>query len=738
MSALVFLGSFAAYLALLPPALAPWRDTGELTMAGATLGVAHAPGYPLYILLSKLGLLLPLGNPAYRLNLLSALALSGAVALLFAEVRRRRGTFPALFGALLLACDPRALAVGQVSEMYAFWVFSGVALLSLALRVSEGEERLWPLLCFAAGLFLANRLDLLLWAPGLAWLALARRPLAEKEDLWWAGLALLVLPALVAGTGANWPVALLVVATAVWRGGASALSAAAWGLAGLSLYLYLPVRSASGPFLDWNHPASLPNFLESLLRTRYGGTLDLVSLHYAKGELFGDNLRLWGRHLWDAFGPLGLGAALLGAAATFRERRAAAWGPLAAWWWSGPVFLFLANMPPNPHAAAIVEPHYLLSDIILVWWAAQGAAALGAARPAVPVALAVAALLWPLWRGLPQRMDRRWSLRGYDYARAVLSAAPPGAVIVAKKDVPLYALWHHQALHGWRPDVRVVAQGLADSPWYQADWRRRDPSFPLVGLRDPRGWGALATAGPLYATQDAELPAPVAASSRPRGLLQALSPGAPEDDGSAWPLLARRGVFRYDEAEDFFAADLIDAYAAASYRRGLRLHALGRAPEALERFEDAWRMEWDFPEAPLFLGYLAAVAGRWEEAGKAYALADGLFARKLELADRYRSLPDLKAAIRRQAAEAATHRGVAAEKRGERDAAAAAYARALAFHPLAQTRYNMAVLEWGRDWAAVEANLIEALRLDPAHAEARRYLGALRSRGAARPSPAGP
>lgn len=726
MTPAVFLAAFVSYLAALPPALAPWRDSGELTLAGATLGVAHPPGYPLYVLLAKLGLLVPLANPAYRLNLLSAVALAGAVALLFAEVRRRLGVFPAAVAGLLLWGNGRAWAVGQVSEMYALWVLGAVALLALAIRVAEGEERLWPALCFAAGLFLGNRLDLLLWAPGIAWLALSRRPSLRNEDLFWAALAVVAVPALVIGTGANWPVAALAVATVVWRGGGSA---ALWGLAGLTLYLYLPVRSASEPFLDWNHPSTLSNFLDSLLRTRYGGTLDLVSRSYKTGELFADNMRLWGRHLWDAFGPLGLGAAVLGAASAWRADRSRFLGPFAAWWWSGPVFLFLANMPPNPHAAAIVEPHYLLSDVVLLFWAAEGAAALGTARAWAAPAFAAAALLWPLWRGVPSRMDRRWSLRSYDFARDVLAAAPEGSIVVAKKDVQLYALWHYQALHGWRPDVSVIAQGLAGSPWYQADWKRRGTGPRLSSLRDEAGWAALTSSGaPVYATHDAEVHGAAGAGARPRGLLQAVSPGAPEDDGSSWPLIVRRGAYRYGATEDYFSSDLVDSYAVASYRRALRLHALGRPAEAEERFMDAWRMEWDFPELPVFLGYMSASGGRWAEAESRYALADELFARKLKMAAEFRALPDLIEALRRQAADAVTHRGVAAEKRGDKDAASIAYARALALFPLAQTRYNMAVLTWGKDWAATEQNLAEALRLDPDHAEARNYLSALRAR----------
>lgn len=36
----VFFAILALYLAKLPPVLAPWRDTGEMSVAAATLGVS--------------------------------------------------------------------------------------------------------------------------------------------------------------------------------------------------------------------------------------------------------------------------------------------------------------------------------------------------------------------------------------------------------------------------------------------------------------------------------------------------------------------------------------------------------------------------------------------------------------------------------------------------------------------------------------------------------------------------
>src|SRR3569832_188275 len=178
---------------------------------------------------------------------------------------------------------------------------------------------------------------------------------------------------------------------------------------------------------------------------------------------------------------------------------------------------------------------------------------------------------------------------------------------------------------------------------------------------------------------------------------------------------------RCDEAPDFFVTDLIDEMSIASYRLGLDFQKAGRPADAAIRFDDAWRMNWVFPEVPVFLGYMAAVSGRWAEAEGDGVLADALFARKLELAARYRALPELTAAIRRQAAENLTQHGVALEMQGRRDEAAALYRRSIALTPTAQAYYDLAVLAWGHDWPAAQDDLAEAVRLDPGHADARRY-----------------
>src|SRR3954452_17370309 len=59
-------------------------DSGELAAAVHVLGIPHPPGYPLYVLLGKLfSTLVPIGKPALRLNLFSAVCASASAVFLF-------------------------------------------------------------------------------------------------------------------------------------------------------------------------------------------------------------------------------------------------------------------------------------------------------------------------------------------------------------------------------------------------------------------------------------------------------------------------------------------------------------------------------------------------------------------------------------------------------------------------------------------------------------------------------
>ena len=85
---LVAIVAFGAARAALLPGVDFW-DTGELQTVGPLLGTAHPTGFPTYVLLGWLAsvVLQPLGEPAFRMNLLSAFCLAAAAGLTVDLVR---------------------------------------------------------------------------------------------------------------------------------------------------------------------------------------------------------------------------------------------------------------------------------------------------------------------------------------------------------------------------------------------------------------------------------------------------------------------------------------------------------------------------------------------------------------------------------------------------------------------------------------------------------------------------
>jgi hypothetical protein len=76
--AAVFLTSLVVYLLTVQHTVPLW-DCGEFIACSATLGIAHPPGTPLFLLIGRLAALLPfVSDVSYRINLLSAFSSAAA------------------------------------------------------------------------------------------------------------------------------------------------------------------------------------------------------------------------------------------------------------------------------------------------------------------------------------------------------------------------------------------------------------------------------------------------------------------------------------------------------------------------------------------------------------------------------------------------------------------------------------------------------------------------------------
>src|SRR6056297_2984055 len=84
---------FSVYISTMHPVYKN-NDSPETTAAAATLGIGHAPGYPLYTMAGKIAVLVPLANPAFRMNIFSSfLALLALLATYYILVNIIPGNF---------------------------------------------------------------------------------------------------------------------------------------------------------------------------------------------------------------------------------------------------------------------------------------------------------------------------------------------------------------------------------------------------------------------------------------------------------------------------------------------------------------------------------------------------------------------------------------------------------------------------------------------------------------------
>ncbi len=300
---LVGLAGLALYLVTLAPGVLP-GDSGEFQFAAWLAGFVHPTGYPLYLMLGWLwSHLLPLGNPAWRMNAFSAVWGAATLALVYLlAVSVLRQAWPMLgprTRRILALVAPLTLGVGATywsqstaAEVYTLHAFLTAGVL-LGLVVWSGRPArstgygplYWAALLF--GLGMAHHRSIGLLVPGIALFLLEGRRRNETWRVRLTGLArampLLLLP--------------------------------------LLLYLYVPLRAPAAPY--FRLPLSATETL-TLYDTSFAGFVT-----YVLGQTFSSQLRT-GPAALEQIGPAaamiareltipGLALALLGAAALRRS-----------------------------------------------------------------------------------------------------------------------------------------------------------------------------------------------------------------------------------------------------------------------------------------------------------------------------------------------------------------------------------------------------------------------------------
>lgn len=409
------------YLRTMPPTVYG-LDSAELSVGAYTLGLVHAPGYPLYLLLGKLFTFIPLGDIGYRLNLMSVIF--GVLTIFLVQLMVRRITGQALIAlaaALFLAFSWYFWTDAIVAEVYTLQSAFTAGLFYLLLIWRERREARW-LYVFAllAGLSAANYPVTGLLAPGLA----AFVWLTDRQ-------ALLDIRRLVVMAG--------------------------WFGLGFLVYLYLPLRYlATPPFnymgrYDATGIFAAANLTDpaTLWQMLVGGPFqDLIF-----GYTFSQAILQAGQYLyflWGNFLALGLPLGLTGLIYGWRRDRTVV---IATGLMFGVYTIFFIN-----YRVVDKVTMFLPSYVIWVLWIAWGYEALVAWigvtwRPVLQMAfLAVAAVVLVINFPL---VDVSWDRRAYQQADDMLAAAEPGALIIGDWGFAA-PLEYIQLTEDHRRDVKVI------------------------------------------------------------------------------------------------------------------------------------------------------------------------------------------------------------------------------------------------------------------------------------------
>ncbi|MEW5941867.1 MAG: DUF2723 domain-containing protein, partial [Chloroflexota bacterium] len=149
-AAFVWALAFALYVRTLAPSLL-WGDTAEFQTLSYTLGMTHPSGYMTHIMIGKLFTLIPIGNIAWRVNLMSAFFASLAVAEVYLIVRLLNGwRAAAISGAILLATLEGFWWRALIAESYA--PAAGMIASIWALVLSWDRSGRWQYLFLAGAL----------------------------------------------------------------------------------------------------------------------------------------------------------------------------------------------------------------------------------------------------------------------------------------------------------------------------------------------------------------------------------------------------------------------------------------------------------------------------------------------------------------------------------------------------------------------------------------------------------
>jgi Protein O-mannosyl-transferase TMEM260-like len=471
----VFLVALVVYSWTLAPTVT-LTDSGELIVAAYGLGVAHPPGFPLWVVLAHLASLVPLGSVAVRINFSSAAfgALACAmITLVVAELLFTASCFPAPRRTNKVARQGSNIQGSSREALLVFAPAVGAGLLMAFSRTLWAYATITEVYALNALLVLFVFFLVVRWRRRIIETRADANVLVTRHDTWiYAaafvfGLAMGVHHVTVALT-------LPAIAVVVYRTeglkfftSRRLLYAALISIGALMLvYSYLPWAASRSPAMNWGNPRSLQEIWWHITGRQYRVFFSFSPA--TMGAQFVEFCRMVFREFGFPWLPLTLFLAGAGVASAYKRDRTA--------------FLFLVLIVIADLAYALSyeiaedkDAYYLPAFISIaiaaglgIQWLIQRAALSPSPmwRPSVVAATTIIltsamafAANWPF-------NNRRHYFIADDYVENLFSTIAPNGLMLTQDWQVASPMLYAQEIEHRRSDVKVVDINLLRRSWY--------------------------------------------------------------------------------------------------------------------------------------------------------------------------------------------------------------------------------------------------------------------------------
>ena len=511
---------------------APFWDAGEFIATAYTLGIPHSPGTPLYVIIGKLFTLLPLPfTTAGRVNFLSVVTSAGAIFFLYLVAVRvldrvlgRSETTAdtlvkvgaAVVGALTMAVSNTFWWNAVEAEVYSLSVFVMSFMTWLALKWEDNPTGLHStplifLMFYLLALTVGLHLGTILVFAGIFLLVMMtpQKTFSNTEFiLACIGVGIFIADATLYRNG-NMTLTMLVIyalvlaAFYVTKKSVFAPICAGLFMLGISVHLFLLIRSGHNPAIDEGNPETWRNLYAVLRREQYPPSNIFIRdaswpfqfQHF--NDYFQEQFQMMSRYV----GKLNLGSIMPIALGI--------WGMVDHFSKHRKTFFMLAAILLVTSLGMIVylnfsdsevrerDYFYLPAFFYFGLFIAIGAGSLlgeikrfatrGGMNEMVAVVVPLTVLMsMPL---LIQRHhywahDRSQDWVCHEYAKNMLVGLEPNALLFTNGDNDTFPLWYIQEVEGYRTDIRVVNLSLANTPWYLQQLRDNEPKVTLTWTDD--------------------------------------------------------------------------------------------------------------------------------------------------------------------------------------------------------------------------------------------------------------